>query len=400
MAKRNCFGSVRQHPVTGVISIRWFEAGVRKRKSGFKTRREANEALARIRVGLGDGTLAAKRKGAIGFNVAAQEWLQLHSAAKLQREGGGGSHRLNLYNYRLHIAPFFGEMPLQAVDAKRILEFRAKLIAKGLAPKTVNVILEILRTILRFAVGQEHLLKSPIDNMSGLMLEVPQTLLQPPIETREEVALFLAAVKELAGQKVGDSAHNHNRMPDRYALYATMLYTGIRKGEAAGLEWSRVDFRKRLMRIERSFDGPTKSRKVREVPIPQALVTILKEHRRTCPWQGRLVFPSETGEMYTRAAKWEHVLRAALKMVKTEEHPDGLPQIRIHDLRHTYAAHFVMAGGSIMDLSKNLGHHSVAFTVKTYGHLSADHRVRQADLLDYDAPAGATVIPLQRKATG
>ena len=46
-----------------------------------------------------------------------------------------------------------------------------------------------------------------------------------------------------------------------------------------------------------------------------------------------------------------------------------------------------MAGGSIYDLQKNLGHHSVAFTADIYGHLSADHRVREADRLTFAAPA-------------
>lgn len=59
----------------------------------------------------------------------------------------------------------------------------------------------------------------------------------------------------------------------------------------------------------------------------------------------------------------------------------GLRSIRLHDLRHVYAAHFLMAGGSLYDLQKNLGHHSVAFPAAVYGHLSQDHRVRESDRL-------------------
>jgi integrase len=65
----------------------------------------------------------------------------------------------------------------------------------------------------------------------------------------------------------------------------------------------------------------------------------------------------------------------------------GLPQIRVHDLRHTYAAFYLMSGGSLYDLQKNLGHHSVAFTEKVYGHLTADHRIREAGRVSYPAPA-------------
>jgi integrase len=73
----------------------------------------------------------------------------------------------------------------------------------------------------------------------------------------------------------------------------------------------------------------------------------------------------------------------------------GLRRIRLHDLRHVYGSHFVMAGGSIYDLQRNLGHHSVAFTAQVYGHLSQDHRVKESDRLSglFVAPTPANVIP-------
>jgi hypothetical protein len=54
-----------------------------------------------------------------------------------------------------------------------------------------------------------------------------------------------------------------------------------------------------------------------------------------------------------------------------------------------------MAGGSIYDLQRNLGHHSVAFTAAVYGHLSQDHRVKESDRPSgpFEAPAPAKVLP-------
>jgi integrase len=66
----------------------------------------------------------------------------------------------------------------------------------------------------------------------------------------------------------------------------------------------------------------------------------------------------------------------------------GIARIRGHDLRHTCAAFYLMSGGNLYDLQKNLGQHSVAFTAKIYGHLTADHRVREAGRVSYPAPAG------------
>ena len=175
-------------------------------------------------------------------------------------------------------------------------------------------------------------------------------------------------------------------------MFAAFLYTGARKGEVCGLRWANVDLDRRVVMIRHSYAaGQTKSGAHREVPLPSRLVAILKRHRLDEPYQGELVFPNDRGEAFTKNGKLEDVLHAALGHA-------GLRQIRIHDLRHVYAAHFVMAGGSIFDLQRNLGHHSVAFTAQVYGHLSQDHRVRESDRLSglFDAPAGSKVLPFHR----
>ena len=95
--------------------------------------------------------------------------------------------------------------------------------------------------------------------------------------------------------------------------------------------------------------------------------------------------------MYTKNGKLEEVLHAALAAI-------GHPRIQLHDLRHVYGAHFVMAGGNIYDLQRNLGHHSVAFTAAVYGHLSHDHRARESDRLSglFVAPEPPKLIPSER----
>jgi integrase len=156
----------------------------------------------------------------------------------------------------------------------------------------------------------------------------------------------------------------------------------VLKGEACGLRWADVDLERRIVTVRHSYAGQTKSGKHREVPIPAPLVAILKQHRLEEPWQSEIVFPNDRGGMYTKNGKLEDLLHAAQKRV-------GLPNIRLHDLRHVYACHFLIAGGSVYDLQRNLGHHAVSFTADVYGHLSQDHRVKESDRL-----AGLFVAPL------
>jgi integrase len=381
----------REQSVTFTADGTPTEKVVHKRKSGFKTRTEAAEELARQRLALRQKTpeerwrdeeerkrvAEEKRRAAISFDDVAQEWLRLHSAATLR------SHPLNLMNYRVHVAPFFGKCPLAAVDAKRILELRAHLQVKAkLAPRTVNLQLALVRAILKFAVANGHLASAPTDRLKGkgkLMLPVEKAKLAPPIERPEQVGRLLEAIRE--------------QRPDRYALFATLVYTGMRKGEVCGLHWSDVDFDRRVVTIRRSYGGLTKSGAHRDVPLPSPLVVILEAHKLAEPYRGALVFPNDQGEMYTKNGKLEDVLRPALATV-------GLKQIRLHDLRHVHAAHFLMAGGSLYDLQQNLGHHSVAFTASVYGHLSQDHRVKESDRLAglFVAPEPAKVLAFAQTA--
>jgi integrase len=119
-----------------------------------------------------------------------------------------------------------------------------------------------------------------------------------------------------------------------------------------------------MLTVRHSYDGTTKSSKHRTVPVPAELAVILKAYKVADPWKGTLCFPNDEGEMYSRNAKLEGVLRSALASV-------GLPRIRVHDLRHVFASHFVMGGGDIFTLQRILGHSTPQLTSDTYAHTSA-----------------------------
>jgi integrase len=356
-ARRNSFGTViatgtATHPS---FAIRWWEGSRRKQKSGFRTRTDAAEALARVRTGLGDGTLAEKRRAGVGFADVAREWLELHSKPNLR------SHEDNEERFEKHANAFFADAPLTAVTPTRILEFRARLQASELAPRTTNLILALVRSILRFAVANGHISTSPTDRLGRgkLMLPVEKVRLAPPIEHAEDVGRLLAAIRELGDEQ--------NR-PELHPLFALLAYTGLRRGEALGLRWSDVDLDRRMITVRRSYTGQTKSNRHRTVPLPATLATILAAHRLADPWHGELCFPNSRGEMFSRNAKLEKVLQTALKNAQ-------LPRIRVHDLRHVYASHFIMSGGDIFTLQRILGHSTPQLTSDTYAHLSGVPRI-------------------------
>jgi integrase len=208
------------------------------------------------------------------------------------------------------------------------------------------------------------------------MVPLERPKLAPPIPDVASAGRLLAEVRKVSEET--------NR-PSLFPMFATLLYTGVRRGEVVGLRWADIDLERRVLTVRRSYEGMTKSSKHRPVPIPAELAALLREYRLADPWKGELAFPNDSGEMYSPNAKLEDVLRVALARA-------GLSRVRVHDLRHAFASFFVMAGGDIFTLQRILGHSTPQLVSDTYGHLSPTHLVNQSDRLSFPAPQPAADV--------
>lgn len=141
----------------------------------------------------------------------------------------------------------------------------------------------------------------------------------------------------------------------------------MRAGELAGLRWADVNWGERLITVQRSFRGPTKAGDVRYVPILDALLPTLRAWRLRSP--GTLVFPNRDGQMLLPSSRvFQEVLHRVLVRGGFRGE-DGRRYLRFHDLRHTFASHWMMGGGDLFKLQKILGHKSVQMTMR-YAHLA------------------------------
>ncbi|MBL6976170.1 MAG: site-specific integrase, partial [Deltaproteobacteria bacterium] len=114
----------------------------------------------------------------------------------------------------------------------------------------------------------------------------------------------------------------------------------------------------------RSYSRPTKTGEIRHVPILDPLLPVLQEWRLQNPLQH--VFPNERGGMQGPSAR---ILQEIFHRVLERA---GMPRaITFHDLRHTFASHWMMRGGDIFRLQRILGHKSTQMTQR-YSHLSPD----------------------------
>ena len=154
----------------------------------------------------------------------------------------------------------------------------------------------------------------------------------------QEVVRFLSDEERaalLAACKASDS-------PDLYPFVLFALTTGARKGEIAGLEWARVDLRRRWAIFPRTKNGDA-----RGVPLTAAVCALLADRPRTA-----LVFPVDI----TKA--WHTAIAHA-----------GIANFRFHDLRHSCASALVQNGANLAEVATLLGHRGLAMTLR-YAHVS------------------------------
>jgi integrase len=147
-----------------------------------------------------------------------------------------------------------------------------------------------------------------------------------------------------------------DREPNRVAAGAIALLaaTGARRGEAMRARWEHIDVERRLWVVPVSKGG-----RRRHIPLSDAALRILARQPRPdgCPW----VFPGQTARKPIGSLRntWENVKAAA-----------GLPDdLRLHDLRHTFASTLVSKGRTLYEVSQLLGHSQISMTMR-YAHLA------------------------------
>jgi integrase len=333
----------------GKWRARWLdENGVQQsktfdeRKTALHHEQKAKAAVSEIRRGLRDPAPPPKT-----FDQLTAQWLATRARVKRSRQDDESI-------LRRHLVPTFGGLQLRAIDVAAVERFVAT--RAGLSPKTVANHLTLLVAMLNFARDL------------GWVERVPR-IRKPRVRVHGTDFVYLRT--DLDVRRFLDAARAESEAV--FAMYVTAVYTGARAGELAGLKWDDVDFERRLITVQRSFDGPTKADDVRYVPILDPLLPVLRAWRLRNPLA--CVFPNAKGGMHGESARvFQEVLHRVLARAGFPKSVRGRkerPYLRFHDLRHTFASQWVAKGGSIFKLQKILGHKTVAMTMR-YSHLAPD----------------------------
>jgi integrase len=232
----------------------------------------------------------------------------------------------------------------------------------GLAPRTVRYIHTVLRRAFEDAVRRRNLAINPVD-----LADAPSASAAKAPEMKvwsiEELRAFLEHVRS-------------DRLQGAYVLAGL---TGMRRGEILGLRWSDVNLDQALLDIRQTLividykirlSEPKTKRSRRTIPVDPATVAALKNWRSVQAHERLAWGPAwtDTGLVFGREDGTQINPQMLSDAFERQTKAAGLPPIRLHDLRHTYATIALDSDMKAWDLSDRLGHSSVAFTLDVYRH--------------------------------
>lgn len=352
--------TVGYHPETGKQIMRSVYA---------KTKREVREKLNKILTDIQEGAYIEPTSITVGQWL--DTWLKEYKINL--RPETKASYEMHI---RIHLKPDLGKIRLNKLTTHQIQHLYNKLInERSLSPKTVKNIHGALHAALEQAKINGYLRINPSEGTTLPKIEKEEL----KVMDTQDVSAFLRAIKG-----------------DEYELpLFVALFTGLRQGELLGLTWDCVDFEKGTLLINKQHNrakgekefhfSPLKNSRPRCLTAASAVMDVLKEQqRRQAQWAAELgsawdnsenlVFTTQMGRYINNKTIWMNFKRIVTEL--------GMPELRFHDLRHTFSINSLQAGDDIKTVQENLGHATASFTLATYAHATLGMKRESANRMD------------------
>ncbi|GAA2274786.1 site-specific integrase [Kitasatospora cystarginea] len=325
-----------------------------RRRSGYRTREDAAYALQSVLNAEVTGVFE-DRKLTVGAFLL--EWVALKKRTLKPSTAAAYDKCV-----RRELIPVFGRMRLKDLSSRHVAAWQADLRQQGRGAPTVYRLGATLRSALSHAVHKERLISyNAAEGAIGARPAAAERLCWTSIQ----VAAFLR--------------HNALHYRDQAAdVFEVMLGTGMRRGEVLGLHWEDVHFMERKIFVrwtlatidnnELHLCAPKTKASRNWVSVNPRVLAALQ---RQADYQQALLPPGAPlrGLVFASADGAPLRPQYLLNQLRRRQAEVGLPQITIHDLRHTVATIMITSGVPIAVVSKALRHSTIATTINIYGHL-------------------------------
>lgn len=320
-----------------------------------KTYEETEQKLDAIKTKLKESTVLSSSS----FESVSLEWL---TTQKPQLKTSSYAKYANLLNS--YLIPSFSAMPIQSITRNKAMKYSRELLVsggisgQGLAPKTVNSIVSVLKNVLEYASRELGISTASIEDISVRQPQKPMRVL-----SRLEQTIL------------SDRLRNEPSPCNLGILLC--LYTGMRIGEICALMWGDINIEEQYLFVHKSMQRvqtgdkdvktkviiqtPKSDCSIRKIPIPDEMLQLLIQSRK----QDDAFFLTGMIHSYMEPRSMEN-------RFKTMTGICGISNINFHALRHTFATRCVELGFDIKSLSEILGHASVNITLNRYVHPSME----------------------------
>jgi integrase len=262
------------------------------------------------------------------------------------------------------IKPDLGDTVISRINTNAIQKFYSNLKMKNISNNYIRRIHTMLRQALNFAKSEHLLSSNPTDNC-----KVPKAeRTTKRILTDNELEIFMQAIRM---DKLW------------YDFFYLEISTGLRRGEICALKWIDYNEENKTLLIQRSVStkkgggliiGETKTDKgKRTILLPEPVNNMLKNRQKNS--YSEWIFPN--------LLQYDQPTRpnTAYSNMKKILDKAGLPSIRFHDLRHTFATHALTNNVDPKTLSNILGHTNTSFTLDTYTHVTTDMQEKASGII-------------------
>lgn len=331
-------------------------------RRGFKTKKEAELALARIKLQVSEGTY--KQRSAETYQEVYDLWV-----TQYEKTVEESTFVKTAGYFKNHILPAMGNYRIEkitiAICQKHYNEWAAKV-------QKARTIKSYAKKVLDFAIVHGFIQTNPFTHVETKIKKTFTESVEEGSEnfyTKDELITFLNKAKEHLNFKA-------------YALLRLIAYTGMRKSEALALTWNDINFIENELTISKAIGRgkqtqlylkTTKTGKSRTIKLDEITLSILKEWNKLQKQQyiqlgintlkkNQLMF-SNTKNEYIQPVQVQ-------KWMYSVQNKYTLKRVSPHGLRHTHCSLLFEAGASIKEVQDRLGHSDVKTTLDIYTHVT------------------------------
>lgn len=338
----------------------------RTTRRGFKTQKEAKKAERELLLSVEENGFT-DHSSKPTFKEVADLWLESYETTVKPTTYQNTKNYLNAI-----IENHFKEIRIESVSVAMMQKIVIDLSKKYVAYLSQ---LSIINRVFKYAVHLDIIQTNPVDRIIRPKQQKPRK--EKIALTKEELNQFLTLAKKDARSVL-------------YTAWHTLVYTGLRRGELLGLEWSDIDFENKTISVNKTLvtvngslytQSPKTKRSARTISLDDSTVQILKDWKLE---QKKLFFKygvkskniviTNTKGSYLDFAYFRDELK---KFLSTH----NLKQFSVHSLRHTHASLLFEAGIEPKTISDRLGHSNIQTTLNMYTHLNDKQRSDVADRL-------------------